>query len=115
MVKDPICGMEVNPKKAKYMLKKDGKDNYFCSKNCFEKFKNKSNKKETKLKSLNKSSKTIISIKGMSCASCAIKVEKNLNKQNGVKTANVNLATSKASIEFDSDKMTHDKLEQSIK
>ena len=36
MAKDPICGMDVDPKKAKFMLKKDGKDYYFCSKNCFE-------------------------------------------------------------------------------
>lgn len=40
MVRDPICGMEVDEKKAKFMLVKDGKENYFCSKNCYEAFLN---------------------------------------------------------------------------
>ena len=38
MAKDPICRMEVNEKKAEFMLVKDGKENYFCSKNCYNKF-----------------------------------------------------------------------------
>ena len=38
MAKDPICGMEVDERKAKFMLVKDGKENYFCSKNCYNKF-----------------------------------------------------------------------------
>src|SRR3989344_4034922 len=38
MAIDPICGMEVDEKKAKFMLVKDGKENYFCSKNCYNKF-----------------------------------------------------------------------------
>jgi Cu+-exporting ATPase len=38
MVKDPICGMDVDEKKTKFHLEKDGKQYYFCCKNCLEKF-----------------------------------------------------------------------------
>ncbi|MCF6276557.1 MAG: heavy metal translocating P-type ATPase [Candidatus Magasanikbacteria bacterium] len=42
-------------------------------------------------------------IEGMHCASCAITIEKNLSKLKGVKRANVNYATQKATIEGDLD------------
>lgn len=45
--------------------------------------------------------KTIISITGMTCASCVQNIEKGLNKLPGVKKAVVNLTTEKASIEYD--------------
>ena len=38
MVKDPICGMDVDSKIAKLKAEKDGKAYYFCSKNCYDKF-----------------------------------------------------------------------------
>jgi len=34
MAKDPICGMDVDPKTAKFMAEKDGKTYYFCSEHC---------------------------------------------------------------------------------
>ncbi|MBZ0166282.1 MAG: YHS domain-containing protein, partial [Candidatus Omnitrophica bacterium] len=37
MVKDPICGMEVDENKAIKLLK-DSKTYYFCSETCREKF-----------------------------------------------------------------------------
>ena len=45
-----------------------------------------------------------LKIAGMSCAACSAKIEKRLNKFDGVK-ASVNLATNKASIEYDSSKI----------
>jgi P-type Cu+ transporter len=39
-------------------------------------------------------------ITGMTCAACATRIEKGLNKMDGVSTANVNLALEKATIEF---------------
>ena len=39
-------------------------------------------------------------ITGMTCASCAIRIEKGLNKIEGVSLANVNFALEKATIEF---------------
>ena len=41
MAKDPICGMEIDPAKAKFSLEKGGAKYYFCSKDCFENFKKK--------------------------------------------------------------------------
>ena len=41
-----------------------------------------------------------LKIGGMSCASCAVKIETTLNKMEGVKSANVNLATERARIEY---------------
>jgi P-type Cu+ transporter len=44
----------------------------------------------------------ILSIEGMTCASCAARIEKKLRTAPGVKTANVNFATQKAYIQTDS-------------
>lgn len=38
MPKDPICGMEVDEKKAKFSLASKGKKYFFCSENCYDKF-----------------------------------------------------------------------------
>ena len=128
MAKDPICGMEVDEKKAKFKLVKDGKKYFFCSKNCYNKFLE--NKKETisgktlkkkpiknlkKIKESEKIKKTILPIKGMHCASCAVTIEKSLKKVSGVKNANVNFASEKASVEFDSTKTNESYLEKAVK
>src|SRR3989338_2680031 len=38
MARDPVCRMEVDEKKAKFKLVRKGKEYYFCSKNCYDKF-----------------------------------------------------------------------------
>ncbi len=48
-------------------------------------------------------------ITGMTCASCANRIERNLNKLDGV-TASVNYATEKASVDFDPGAVTPDDL-----
>ena len=45
--------------------------------------------------------KTTIEVTGMTCASCSARIEKNLAKLPGVLSANVNLATEKAAVEYD--------------
>lgn len=45
--------------------------------------------------------KITVNVKGMHCASCATIIERRLMKSDGVKSAGVNLATNKATIEFD--------------
>jgi YHS domain-containing protein len=40
MVKDPVCKMEVDEKKAKFRTTYKGRDYYFCSEACKEKFDN---------------------------------------------------------------------------
>ncbi len=38
MVKDPVCGMDVDPEKAEYKLTYEGQEYYFCSRACMEEF-----------------------------------------------------------------------------
>ena len=38
MAKDPICGMNVDEKKAKYISDINGQKIYLCSSNCKDKF-----------------------------------------------------------------------------
>ncbi|SDH14112.1 Cu+-exporting ATPase [Planococcus glaciei] len=45
-------------------------------------------------------------ITGMTCAACATRIEKGINKLQGVGTANVNLALEKATIEFNPSEVT---------
>ena len=45
--------------------------------------------------------KEILPIQGMHCASCAMTIEKSLKKVQGVKSANVNFASEKATVEYD--------------
>ena len=59
--------------------------------------------------------KEVLPITGMSCAACALKIEKNLAKVNGVKQANVNFATEKATVEYDSEQVNREQLEATVK
>ncbi len=45
--------------------------------------------------------RAVLAIEGMTCASCAMRIEKGLKKVAGVIDANVNLATEKATIIYD--------------
>lgn len=54
-------------------------------------------------------------IGGMMCAACAANVERALNKTEGVAQAQVNIATERATIEFDPAKVTKDQLAQAVK
>ena len=55
-------------------------------------------------------SSTTLDVGGMTCAACVRRVEKALEKVKGVETANVNLATERASVEFDPQAVTIDDL-----
>jgi P-type Cu+ transporter len=46
-------------------------------------------------------SQTVLDLEGMTCASCAMRIEKGLKKMPGVIQANVNLATEKAAVLYD--------------
>ena len=46
-------------------------------------------------------SNTVLVLEGMTCASCAMRIEKGLRKVPGVKEANVNLATEQATVSYD--------------
>ncbi|MFH0955709.1 MAG: heavy metal translocating P-type ATPase [Candidatus Falkowbacteria bacterium] len=59
--------------------------------------------------------KTNLQISGMHCASCATLINKSLSGAPGVKSANVNYATAKASIEYDEKIIDENKLIDLIK
>ncbi len=134
MAKDPICGMEIDEKKSEFSLVESGKKYYFCSKNCYGKFKEKSklktgkpmlknalNKDPLRKKAIDKEpikkniERRVISISGMHCASCAQTIEKALSKTEGVVKASVNFASEKASIEFDKLKIDEAHLREAVK
>ena len=54
-------------------------------------------------------------IKGMHCASCAIKIENKLKAAKGVSYANVNIANDKATVEYDAAKTSEDAIKGTIK
>ncbi|MBI2065080.1 MAG: copper-translocating P-type ATPase [Candidatus Yanofskybacteria bacterium] len=58
--------------------------------------------------------KKTFSVKGMHCASCVLTIEKSLKKIEGVNSAIVNLATEKATVDYDSDKVTDQALESAV-
>lgn len=55
-----------------------------------------------------------LQITGMTCAACANRIEKGLNKLEGVSQAHVNFALEQASVQFDPAKVDMAKLEQKI-
>ncbi len=56
-------------------------------------------------------SRIVLALEGMTCASCAIRIEKGLKKVPGVKDASVNFATEQATVTYDS---TQTGLEQMV-
>lgn len=52
------------------------------------------------LKKMKKTTQSTLQISGMTCASCANRIEKGLNKVEGVSKANVNFALETASVEY---------------
>ena len=61
-----------------------------------------------------KTTKANLPITGMTCATCAITVEKGLAETPGIEHANVNFASEKASIEYDPNKVSLSKLAATI-
>ncbi len=120
--RDPVCGMQVNVENNLLISNYNGSDYYFCALSCKEKFDQAPEKylakvnqqptktefKETHTKIGNFYSQNIAKIKlpirGMSCASCVLKVQNKLNSLDGVINSTVNLATQSAFIEFDRSK-----------
>ncbi|OPF52780.1 copper-translocating P-type ATPase [Clostridium baratii] len=54
-------------------------------------------------------------VKGMTCASCAARVEKVVNKIDGVDNATVNLATEKMTVNYDKNKVSTKDIEEKVK
>ncbi len=54
-------------------------------------------------------------IQGMTCASCVVRVEKALKNVDGVQSATVNLATEKATVQFDAEATSLERLKVAVK
>ncbi len=59
--------------------------------------------------------KDIIKITGMTCASCAARIDKRLGRMEGIKSSSVNLASEKASVEFDESIISLDNIMDAVK
>ncbi len=140
MAIDPICGMTVDEKTAKYKSEYKGKQYYFCAQGCKDKFEKDPEAALSKFKVvveekqpevcplptfstpkaqatpvIEGAKKINLPIKGMSCASCAAKIEKGLSAVAGVEGASVNFATEKATIAFDPKKAKTEDFVKTIK
>ncbi len=120
MEKDLVCGMDVDEETAAAKTEYHGKTYFFCAQSCKEKFE-KAPEKYVKQKdrvevvqevleagatedvSFSKEDlkRLDLPIKGISCASCVVKIEKGLSQLRGVLDAKVNFATQRAAITFD--------------
>lgn len=122
MAKDPVCGMDVNENEAAGVSTYKDKTYYFCSTNCKEKFDDApeafikseeaseedddegelsaSGEKERQPDKDEESGieRIDLPVLGMSCASCAATIQKGLSNLKGISEANVNFATSKATV-----------------
>ena len=122
MQKDPVCGMAVEEKTAAATSKYKGKTYYFCAAGCKKRF-DQSPEKYIKGTSIQQTVREVpptaqrvdLPIRGMSCASCAINIEKGLSQVEGVVDANVNFATEKATVTFDPAHVTVGDLVKTVK
>lgn len=64
---------------------------------------------------MSKTIKKIYPVLGMHCAGCANNVERTVNNLNGVINGAINLAANNLSIEFDSDKITPERLQDAVR
>ena len=132
MVKDPVCGMEIDPPSAFATRDYMGQTFYFCSQNCVDQFDAnphryaQQNQSVMAGKSIAGSATTGVNpqlagplkvdlpIVNLDCATCALTVEKVLGGLDGVQKASVNFATAKAHVTYDRDRVTLPTMEQAI-
>jgi len=112
IARDPVCGMEVDPETARYVLTRDGRTYYFCSPACLTRFvagdttvpadmpapAEASPAAESAFSVLSPEAWTV-PIRGMHCASCVLTVEEALKALPGVRRVEVQLATQTARVE----------------
>ncbi len=112
-VKDPVCGMEVDPSSATNSAEFAGETYIFCSETCHDKFQEApenyvktSTEEEESCHSHPHShdaeheQKARLGIKGMSCASCVSGIEEALNDVPGVVSASVNFPAATVEVTY---------------
>jgi len=127
MAKDPVCGMEVREESAAGVSEYHGKKYYFCSIPCKTSFDEDPEKflapgtpaeprpagssesprdaqphhADPNAKRKGEADRAELPVLGMSCAACAATIERGLQDLPGVTAANVNFATTRATVLFD--------------
>ncbi len=113
LVKDPVCGMEIEKENAAATTEWQGQTYYFCTPGCKEKFEENPQKYHQERvagrETIGKTEKMLetaggvrlqILVRGMHCASCASAVEKALHRLPGVEEASVNLASEQVAVKI---------------
>ncbi|HDH04237.1 MAG TPA: heavy metal translocating P-type ATPase [Nitrospirae bacterium] len=131
MVKDPVCGMEIEEKNAAGISEYKARTYYFCAKSCKEDFDRDpvkfikeggeeacplpgpEIKKDTEASAGSK--RIDIPITGMTCASCASRIQNALSEINGVESAAVNFAAERATVFYNPSVTAVDNLIKTIK
>ncbi len=127
MVRDPVCGMEVDEKEAEYSHEHKGVRYYFCSKSCYESFKEDPEKYlsgevgeemgghgHEEQHRIDDGKVLALRIGGMHCANCALTIEKNIRKLPGISDVNVSLASGKALVIYDPSVLDLTEIEKAV-
>jgi Cu+-exporting ATPase len=126
MVKDPVCGMTIEEKDAVGMSEYNGTTYYFCALSCktdFDKDPEKFSKQGEKKTLQTEKSKEVspeamridLPITGMSCASCAARIQDALSRLKGVESATVNFAAERATVFYHPQENNVDEFIKTIK
>ncbi|KAA3616829.1 MAG: heavy metal translocating P-type ATPase [Calditrichaeota bacterium] len=111
--RDPVCEMKLEGS-SKFISNFEKQTFEFCSETCKKQFDEapqyystkKMHSESTYQISNDGIQRSEIPIIGMDCASCALTIEKQVSKLNGIKNVSVNQATEKLFIEYSPDKVT---------
>ncbi len=123
--KDPVCGMEITEDEEAGRLEYQGTVYHFCNTSCLEKFKAEPEKylamskfflpTDMAEKKIGKTETITLPVRGMSCASCVLTIEKAVGALPGVANAAVNFAAEKAIIDFDKKVTSRDEIIKRIR
>jgi P-type Cu+ transporter len=124
ITRDPVCGMEVNRSTSLATSRHRENVYHFCSTGCKEQFEH-DPERYLRADSPGEPSEPSgtaaaaarceLPLVGMHCASCAGRIEKALATASGVVAANVNFATSRASVQYDPQATDLEKLSQVVR
>jgi Cu+-exporting ATPase len=129
MAKDLVCGMDVDEAQPGGTSIYKGRAYYFCSKACQKKFEanpefyirredstaGRAGDMVEKRTQPQNQEKLDLPVEGMSCASCAVNIQKGLSQLGGVNQSNVNFATSRATVMFEPRLVSPEKIIQTIR
>jgi P-type Cu+ transporter len=131
VVKDPVCGMEIEEQKAYARREHGGRTFFFCSPKCEAAFtadpgrfavgKPEGGKRHTPSattgvrEGVAGSKRVELPVFGLTCAKCVQAVEKALRGVPGVKKATVNLSSARAFVDYDSAQIGVPALERTIR